>query len=642
MAILGKVAIWLSLLVSISAVCILLYGIKTRRKKYVEAGRTAAILTFVFITVASLVLLVALVNRNFSIAYVANHTSTLLPLSYTIAAFWAGQEGSLLLWLWLISLFTLIFIVWGKRNVFDLYALSILLLVQAFFILLLAIPVSPFTEAPFLMHEGRGLNPLLQHFQMIFHPPTLFMGFAGFTLPFAMAMAALLTRERGIDWLERCRRWALFAWTFLSVGIFLGGLWAYEVLGWGGYWAWDPVENASLFPWFTGTALLHSCVAYRKRKILRMWTVALTIATFLLCILATFLTRSGIISSVHAFGVSPIGPYFLWFMILVFLISFGILIYTYKDFRGEGEVNLLSREYGFHLNNLVMVFCALVILIGTMFPIFSSLVIGEQISPGPKFYGRLAIPLGLIYLLLMGICPILGWRQTSFSKVKRDIFYPIILGAIVAIAIYLSWDRSLEGSVAFFICAFAAVGVVQTFIREVRARRRQTKKGLLVSLWYLVSTNRARYGGLIAHLAIVIMVVGLIGTTFYKIDTKTSLAKNETFEVKDIKLSYEEISFEREVDKETVGAQLTLYEGGKRKGVLTPRIVYHYIEETSIARVAIEDNLLRDIFVALERVGRDHSVLLHVMINPLVSWLWIGCILLFIGTALAFWPVQKP
>ncbi|MEW6188827.1 MAG: cytochrome c-type biogenesis CcmF C-terminal domain-containing protein [Actinomycetota bacterium] len=642
MAILGKIAIWLSLLVSILAVCILLYGIKIRRKKYVEAGRTVAIFTFVFITVASLALLVALVKRDFSIAYVANHTSTFLPLSYTIAAFWAGQEGSLLLWLWLISLFTLIFMVWGKRNVFDFYALSILLLVQAFFIFLLAVPVSPFKEAPFFMHEGRGLNPLLQHSVMVFHPPTLFMGFAAFTLPFAMAMAALLTRERGIDWLERCRGWTLFAWMFLGVGIFLGGLWAYEVLGWGGYWAWDPVENASLFPWFTGTALLHSCVAYRKRRILKVWMIALTITTFLLCILATFLTRSGIISSVHAFGVSPVGPYFLGFMILALLISFGLLIYTYKDFKGEGEVSLLSREYGFHLNNLAMVFCTLVVLIGTMFPIFSSLVIGEQISLGPEFYRRLAIPFGLIYLLLIGICPILGWRQTSFSKVKRDIFYPIVLGVIAAITTYLLWDRCLKGSVAFFICTFAAVGVIQTFIREVRARRRQTKKGLLASLWYLISSNRARYGGLIVHLAIVIMVVGLIGTTFYNIDTKASLAKNETFKVRDIELRYEEMAFERGMEKETVGVRLTLYEGGRRKGILTPRIVYHYIEESSIAEVSIRSTCLRDIFVALEKIGRDHSVLLHIKINPLICWLWNGCILLFLGSALAFWPGQKP
>ncbi len=641
MAKLGELTIWLSLAVAVTATALLLYGLKTKNSRMVKTGHTGIWALFILSSVASFILLRAFLVNDFSILYVFGYSSRDLPLLYKITAFWGGQEGSLLFWQLLLSLFTLIFLLANRKGKLTQYALSILVANQAFFLLLLALPANPFEVAPMVLSDGSGLNPLLLHLQMVFHPPTLFIGYAAFSIPFALTAAALITNQPDGPWVSRCRRWALFAWLFLGIGIFLGSLWAYDELAFGGYWAWDPVENASLLPWLTGTAFLHSLAVYKKRKMFKIWASVLSLTTFLMCILGTFITRSGIIESVHAFGQSSIAAYFFWFMIIFTLGYIFLILYRRESFKGNEIQSLISKDYGFYLNNMILLFFTAIVIIGTFYPVITELLINNQISLGPSFYNKLASPLGYIYLFFIGICPLLGWKTTDTSRFIKKITVPLILSLVGALAIFFFWDKNLWGSIGFFFCIFAGITTFETLYKDVTAGK---KHGLpagrqVRNLWHKIKANRARYGGMISHIGIIIIFVGLIGSTFYLAESEVTLKKGESLKVKDVTVKNGGLFVDNsEPLKEIIGANLALSVDGKYKGELTPRMIYHFKQDTWTSKVHIESGVVRDIFVILASYGQDESVRIQVKLNPLLSWIWTGAIILFAGTTLAFWP----
>ncbi|HAW60621.1 MAG TPA: cytochrome C biogenesis protein [Actinobacteria bacterium] len=639
---LGEITIWFSLIAAVLTTASLIYGLALRRKEFIRAGHWGIRILFGLNTLAALILLAALVGRDFSILYVASYTSTDLSLLYTLTAFWGGQEGSLLLWLWLLSFFTLILLFAEKRGKLIQSTLSILTGVQAFFLLLLALPANPFRLSPMLLMEGQGLNPLLQHPQMAFHPPALFIGYATFAIPFALAISALLTDQPDVSWVERSRRWTLFAWLFLGIGIFLGALWSYDELGWGGYWAWDPVENASLLPWLTGAALMHSYTIYKKRGMFKIWTTSLAIMTFLLCILGTFITRSGIITSVHAFGESTIGAYFLWFMVLVLFASLALLFYRRRRFKGKEIRYLFSREYGFYLNNFTLILFTVIITGGTFYPVLSELLTGDQISLGASFYNRLAAPLGLAYLLLLGVCPILGWRKASLGHFGQNILYPAIFGLVGAVLLYLFWDKNFWGSAGFLV-AFLVIGtILQSFVREVLACSRLKDSGFFEALWYLLKTGRSRYGGLIAHIGIALICIGIIGSSAYVAQREAWLKVGESLKVRDVSVRYEGTFEETYPDRQVFGVRLTFFENGREKGELRPhRASYFAWGREPTAEVSIGRGLWRDIFTVFMGLKEDGSAKVQVKLNPLVSWIWAGGVILFLGMAFALWPARE-
>lgn len=639
----GSFLLWSALVVSILTVASLSVGYWMRSKKLVIAGYIGILLIFLLTSAASILLLRAFLLRDFSNNYVFNYSSSDLPFFYTISAFWAGQEGSLLLWEWLTAFFGLLLLIpilRRKAESLSIYALFVLGGVQAYLLILLVGPASPFVEtsAASLAYnpEGMGLNPLLQHPVMVLHPPTLFVGYAGLAIPFVFAIAALILKKSDDEWVRRCEHFTLVSWLFLGIGIFLGALWSYEVLGWGGYWAWDPVENASILPWIVATALIHSFRAYIRKGIYKIWTVFLAVLSFWLCIFATFLTRSGIISSVHAFGESPIASYFAWFLVITSLAFIGLLVFRYKDFTSEVEADsILSREYGFEVNNAVLTIFAITIAVATMLPVFTG---GRSVSV--PTYNAMATFFGYLYLILIIFCPITGWKKTNLLKMSRNLIWPAVITAIFIFPLYYFYGTNIIGLLGLVLCVLAASIIVKVTIDGFLSSRKTSKKGIFVSLFRLFSGERKhRYGGLIAHLGIVVIFIGLIGSNYYKIETEAIFSQGETHKVGNLSLEYIEKTEKKVANKETLGAKLDVLENGKKKGTIFPQLAFYRQAEKPNAEVAIKRHFFYDLFVALRGV-EGNKVNIQANINPLISWLWAGSLILFLGTLLTFWPTR--
>ncbi len=653
----GNAVLISALIVAIASFASLLYGQKTRNKNLVLTGYYGIILIFILVTIASYALLSALLNHDFNISYVASYTSSDLPTLYLVSAFWAGQEGSLLFWLFILSISTFFLLVFNWKEKRDLFRYSLLILtgIQAFFLLVVTVPANPFKEAPFLFTEGQGLNPLLQHIVMAIHPPTLLIGYGIYSIPFAFAVSALLLGRESEEWITMCRNWSLFAWLLLSIGIFLGAYWAYEVLGWGGYWAWDPVENTSILPWFTGTALIHSFFIYRRRNLFKIWTVFLAVASFLLCLAGTFITRSGIIQSVHAFGESPVGNYFLSSILVVLFGGAGLIVWRYNKFRTElGNESLISREYGYFLNNLTLFAFMFIVLVLSVLPYLTELFMGQKLSPSVETYNNLAIPLGLVYLIGIGICPLIKWKETPFESVKRDLILPAVLSAIALALVVIFWRGSPLGMITIGAAVFGATMIFQTIVNDTLSRSKASKKGFLNSIYYLFRRNNRHYGGFIAHLGMMIIFIGLVGSSLYAVENVVTLKEGEAFSIKGYRLKYvkpvsskkyltvEGGESEENLKEETVGARLSVMKNGESLGELTPKVITHYLQQMKTAKVAVRSEFLRDLFLALQSKNDDGTVTIQAKVNPLVSWLWVGCLILFVGAIWAILPLEKP
>jgi len=618
------------------------------QRLYLTGQRLALGVSF-FVFLATFILGYQLIISNFDIDYVARYTSLETPVVYKISALWAGQSGSLLFWLFILSIYATVVILQNQRKHHGLmpWVIITLVIVQMFFLVLTNYVTNPFkpTEADFIVANGNGLNPLLQNVTMAIHPPTLYLGFVGFTVPFSFGISALVNRDTSPLWIQSIRRWTLVAWLFLSMGIILGGWWAYRELGWGGYWAWDPVENASFMPWLTATAFVHSIIIQEKKDMLRVWNMVLIILTFTLCIFGTFLTRSGVMSSVHSFTASSLGPIFLTFVFFILVASFGLMYTRMNDLRSTRRMeSFTSRESGFLFNNMVFVVLCFSVFWGTLFPVISEAVRGTKITVGPPFFNQINIPIGLILLGLTGVGPLLAWRRTGKKNLIRNFTFPILTGLSSAIILLIIGYRDYV-VISFSLGAFVTATITTEFIRGIRARNRKFKESPLTALKMMVSKNRSRYGGYVVHLGIVFMFIGFTGHAFDK-EKEFSLKVGEKDHVAGYEFELIQLSeSERPNHYAWISDLRVTQHNGEFVTNLRPekRVYFHRNPDVNRrqphSELDIYSTLNKDIYSIFSAVDTENGVaFIKIMVNPLVRWVWIGgCILVF-GTLIALWP----
>jgi cytochrome c-type biogenesis protein CcmF len=697
----GSASLVVALLTAVYAVGAGVYAGATRSRAAAASARRAVYCLAALLVLAVAILEAAYVRTDLSFALVAQNSSVETPTFYKLTAMWSSQAGSLLLWVVLLSIFSSAVLYTTRRRLRDItpWATAVLGVVATFFLALMVFSpeAQPFAVLANPPAVGAGLNPLLRHPAMMFHPPMLYTGYVGFTIPFAFAVGALIARRTGADWIRATRRFALIAWTFLGFGILLGALWSFSELGWGGYWAWDPVENASLMPWLTGTAFLHSVMIQERRGMLKLWNVSLICTTFLLAILGTFLVRSGILESIHAFGASTLGGPFLGFIALILLASIVLIAARREDLRSEARLDsLASREAVFLLNNLVLVGLCFVVFWGTFFPLISDAVTGSEASVGPPWFDRYTTPLALVLVLLSGIGPVIAWRRATPANLRRAFALPLaaLVGTLAALLLLTPAAESPTSLIMFSLIAFVVTVIAQEFWRGVAARRAMGEGNPAVALGRLVAGNRRRYGGYVVHVGIAVLMLGVAASSAFAEQRDARLSPGETIEVGDYTLTYREATAEVLQDRSGTGAPITLgavidASDGKRSFVLHPSRNYYrssdpalgpvsrYFEGEATSEVDLRWGLLRDLWVAVQpdlaplrgAVERGDKVVpekasaaadqalvtvtaaiaeryrddpppaaVRVIVSPLVAWIWVGGGIVVLGALTALWP----
>lgn len=665
MTTLGQTSLWLALLVAAWGTLVGFLGGIYRRPELIRSARRASYALCGLLSTAAAALLVALLRHDFNVAYVASYTSRDLPTVYTISAFYGGQAGSLLFWAFVLSIFAAAAQWLTPRRYEHLmpYVAGVTSAVTLFFVTVTAIAANPFERLPFTPPDGNGLNPQLQNPGMVMHPPMLYLGYISITIPFAFAVAALVSRRLDTGWLHAIRRWTLLSWTFLSIGITLGMWWAYVELGWGGYWAWDPVENASLLPWLTMTAFLHSVMIQEKRGMLKKWNVALIGLSFVLSIFGTFITRSGIISSVHSFTQSSVGYYFLVFLALT-IVGFGWLLWTrLADLRSEAQLeSALSREASFYFNNLLLVGMAFSVLWGTLFPILSEWIRGTKVTVGPPFFNQVNVPIGLALLALTGVGPLIAWRKASPKNLKRQFAAPLTAGAVTAVLLAAMRFGDFYAAVALSLAAFVVATIVQEFARGVGARHRLHGEGYALAFARLVARNRRRYGGYIVHLAIVVYFVAFSGMAF-KTEMEASLKPGQQATLRSpyghrYTFTHLGVSQYDAMNRWVTAASVEVTRDGKRIGIMTSEKRQHFtcmlpvkpcpaaLRRPSFepsTEAGIRSTLREDIYIVYAgSVEGTEEAVYRLTINPLVWWVWFGGFVLVVGGLVVMWPGSGP
>jgi cytochrome c-type biogenesis protein CcmF len=642
MPLLGRAALFLALGLLAYAAVVGGYAAFRARRRLLESARNAFLAAFAATAVASVVLLAALLSKDFSFTYVADHTSRELPLRYTLAAFWSGQEGSLLLWLLVLTAVGTAAVVRNERLVRDVlpWAVPVLAGIASFFAVLLVFVATPFATqaAP---ADGAGLNTSLQNPYMLAHPPLLYLGYVGLTVPFAFAMAAVASKRTDERWIVATRRWTLGAWTFLGVAILLGAKWAYEEVGWGGWYAWDPVENAALMPWLVATAYLHSVMVQEKKDMLRVWNVVLVALAFTLSLFGTFLTRSGILNSIHSFTQSSIGPWFLGFIAVVAAASMALILGRLPVLRSRTRLeSLVSREAAFLYNNLFLVAFALTVLWGVLYPIVSDALRGVAVTVGAPYYDFFAIVFGLPIILLMGVGPLVAWRRASLRSLGTSLVWPSAVALAAGLALLaLGAGSSPPGLVGYTFAVFVLAAIVLEFVRGTRARKESggSWAGAFASL---VGRNRRRYGGYIVHAAIVLLLIGAVGIGGFGTSQEAKLAPGATLAVGDYTLRYVESDIRRGPNAQELRARIAISRGEDDLGVLKPGKNRYFAEEQTSNEVAIRSDPVRgeDLFLIADQFDQDGSVFLKVFVNPLVNLIWLAGFVFLAGSVIAMWP----
>lgn len=619
-------------------------GGQKRNTKLTEVSFNAVFSVGALVTIASVILWYALLTDKFQVLYVWNHSERNLPTFYKFSALWGGQAGSLLFWSLILSVYSMLVVGMNRHHHWQLmpYVNSVLLGTSLFFLTLLVFAANPFALAEFVPPDGRGLNPLLQNYWMVIHPVMLYLGYVGMAVPFAFAVAALLSKRLDTGWVRSVRRWTLIPWLFLSIGILMGSQWAYLELGWGGYWAWDPVENVSFIPWLTATAFLHSIVIQEQRGILKIWNMVLIWLTYFLVILGTFTTRSGVLESVHSFARSNIGPFFLVFMGIILVGFLWLLFDRLSLLRDEQPIeSYTSREAAFMANNWLFTGIAFATLWGTFFPMFSEILTGERISVAAPFFNKVNGPLFLLLFILMGVAPLLGWRRTSAAAFRRQFQWPVIVAVIVAIAVAIL-TRTVYPSIGLGVCAFATATIVQEYVRGVRARMSVSSENVAAATVHLWRRNGRRYGGYLVHLGMVLIAVAVIGSEFFQQTTNVTLAQGESVQIGNYELLYTGLTTQRESNATQFGAQLEIFRDGKMElvGSMMPRRnVYDKTPEQPTSEVGLRMSLVEDVYVVLNGwESGGATATFSIFINPLMVWMWIGGLVLTLGTIIAAWP----
>jgi len=650
----GSFALILAFLAAVYAFAGGIAGIVARRPLLVKSARNAGMAIFALVTLAVASLEYYFLTDNFSLAYVASHSNRALPPFYKFAALWAGQEGSLLFWSWVLSIyvFSVLFINRKKHPELLPYAGVVMAGVQIFFLTLNNFVASPFgvlgsPDASGTMHlaalnDGHGLNPLLQYPEMVIHPPMLYSGYTGFTIPFAFALAALLGRYPGEKWIHITRRWTMIAWCFQSIGILLGAHWAYAVLGWGGYWAWDPVENASLLPWITGTAFLHSVMMQEKRGMMKVWNVWLVFTTFMLCILGTLLTRSGIVSSVHAFAQSSIGNWFVGFLGLVFIVCFWAYWLSRDYLRSDNTLDsLVSRESSFLFNNLVLLAACFAVLWGTLFPVISEWFTGSKISVGPPFFNKVNIPIALFLMFLTGVGPLLAWRRTSFDALKRNFAWPVLGGVVAGVIAAIFGYRDFYALICLILCVFVTLTIASEFYRGGRVIAARDSTNILSALGELTMRNTRRYGGYIVHFGMVLIFIGVAGSAFNQ-DIQMEMAPGQSLTIGPYTVLCQNFDRTANNNFESERATLEIFRNGKSEMMLYPERRFFIASQVSETMVAVQSLPTHDLYIVYAgRSPETQRPVIHAYLNPLVKWIWFGGIVLVLGTLLALVPNRR-
>jgi cytochrome c-type biogenesis protein CcmF len=651
MALLGSFSLLLAL--ALSGYCFVAGVIAIVRKhdlaseRLAETARRAGIATWGAVTTAGIALVVAAFRNDFSLAYILHHSNKDLAAPYKFAVLWSGQEGSLLFWVWLLSSYAVVLRLRHKMDVkLFAHASVIVAAVQVFFLALVNFAAPPFALVQgTIPPDGNGLNPLLQYAEMVIHPPMLYLGYVGFTIPFAFALSALIMRYPGEKWIHITRRWTMITWCFLGCGIMLGSHWAYKVLGWGGYWGWDPVENASFLPWLTGTAFLHSVMMQEKRGMLKVWNMWLIFSTFLLSIFGTFLTRSGVVSSVHAFAQSSIGTWFVVFMALIFAVCVVFFVQNHKYLKSEHRLeSLVSRESSFMFNNLLFVVICFTVLWGTLFPILSEWVQGTKVTVGPPFFNKVIIPAAMILLLLTAAGPLLAWRKTSTESLKRNFTWPVLGAIATAVILIISGVRPWEDQSYFYaltalsLASMVALTIFAEFYRGARVVRTQTGQNILSSMYTLTRRNTRRYGGYIVHFAVVLMMIGFAGSAFNR-NVEQELAPNGKMSLGPYTLVMESNTQDDNANYGSETAIIQVYKNGKHIDTMYPERRFYHASNQPQTMVANRSTMLHDLYIVYSGTNQDtgHPII-KAHLNPLVWWLWAGAHFLIIGTIITMIP----
>jgi cytochrome c-type biogenesis protein CcmF len=616
-----------------------------------ETARRAGIASFGTVLIAAVVLVTSAFRNDFSIAYIFHHSNRDLPLPYKFATLWSGQEGSLLFWSLLLSGYGLVLRLRHKTDeALFAHASVVIAAVQVFFLLLLNFAARPFAVMQgTLPADGNGLNPLLQYTEMVIHPPMLYLGYVGFTVPFAFALAALAMKYPGDKWIHITRRWTMVTWAFLSLGIPLGAHWAYYVLGWGGYWGWDPVENASLLPWLTGTAFLHSVMMQEKRGMLKVWNMWLVFTTFWLSILGTYLTRSGVLNSVHAFAQSPIGGWFKWFLVIIFVVFAGFFFKNKSYLTSEHKLeSLVSRESSFLFNNLLFVLACFTVLWGTWFPLISELLQGHKVTVGPPFFNSVIVPVALLLLLLTAVGPLLAWRKTSLDSLRRNFLWPA-LGALAVAALMLIFGVRPWRDLSYFYALMTAMlatlvvlTVTSEFVRGSRVISRHTEQNLAASMLHLCHRNTRRYGGYIVHFGVALLFLGILGTVFNQ-EGEKEMAFGDKLVVGPYTLVCRSYTQEERPNYSADVAIMQVFKGGRQIDTLYPESRFYPANQQQQHIPSVRSTLKEDLYVVYEgqnpETGRP---IIKAHLNPLVSWIWIGVLVMIFGTIVALMPNAAP
>ncbi len=651
----GSFSLLLALSLSLYALFSSLLGAYLKQHRIVRSAERAVLASCVSIMLSLASLVYLLIVSDFSVTHVANSTNRDLPFFYKVAALWGAHDGSMLLWVFVTAGFSAI-VIWQNRYRYrDMmpYVVAVLMFNLSFFLILNIFLSNPFHKLVqvlpdgslqgFVPADGRGLNPLLQYWAMVIHPPILYLGFIGFVVPFAFAIAALVTCQLGDTWIRTTRRWTLVTWLFLGTGLLLGGKWAYVELGWGGYWGWDPVENSSLMPWLTGTAFLHSVIVQERKGMLKVWNVFLVVVTFLLGIFGTFITRSGVVNSVHAFADSKLGAFFVYYMLFVLGASLYLIIDRLPYLKSERRLDsVLSRESAFLFNNLILLVACFAVMWGTIFPVLSEWVRGTKITVGPPFFNSVNIPIGLMLLFLTGVGPLFAWRKTSLESLQRAFLWPLVAAAVTSAVVVVAGMRNMYAAVSFTLCAFVLGSIVQEFWKGARVRARNAGENFARALINLTVRNKRRYGGYIVHFSIVLIFIGLTGNAFNR-NSSQALATGEEMKIGPYGLKLTGYTEGETPNYQYGRVTLEAYKNGRLLRTMHPeKRAYKASEGQTTSEIALYSTPLEDLYVVFagpSNDGRKYEITAHV--NPLVWWVWLGSGVMFLGTLVVLLPDRR-
>lgn len=634
----GHIALIIALILAVLSAVASIVGARTGAKRLITGTRYGIITVFCLFTVSLAILIYSFITKDFSLKIVAEHSSRNLSTIYSISALYADKAGSTMLWGWFISLFAGILAL-KKDSRLTTRALPILLIIEVFFLVLVTLVTSVFEKNPSAAADGFGLNPLLQNFGMLIHPPLLYLGFSAFAVVFALMMAGVITRSPGREVINTARNWTIFAWGMLGVGNLVGMWWSYNELGWGGYWAWDPVENAGLMPWLLGTAFLHSIIMLRQRNYLQRWSLYLIIFTFTLTLLSPFITHGGIESPLHGFYGSPFPPYILA-AILITIITSLVLVFRNRKYLNKEEPpsSYFSREGAFILTDIILIVLVLIILVGTVLPGIIDLFGGTRQVIERSFFDRTCGPLMLVLVFLMGICPLLGWGKTTWNSLKRNFLYTLLAAIIIAVIILIT-GVGVWYAIAVIVCGFPLFTIILEWSRGTASRHRSEKENFITAFVSLLLKNRARYGGLITHIGIILITLGIVASSFYNLEKTETLNTGDSMEIGSYRLTYTGMEFKHDISRVSAVTDVSIDRNGRAVASIQPSLDYWFSHEDTFSEVAIRSTPAEDIFVSLVWTGfnpADTRATFRVMISPLIIWIWIGGGFLLFGGILAY------